>query len=64
VAICRGPMPGFTEGVQLDDHHRFIKDKPMLVCDNSGSMVKESRFGRYFNVFRSTLGHLIAPNAY
>lgn len=57
VAIYRGTMSGFAEGFPLDDHHLFIKDKPMLVCGNSGAMVKESRFGKYFTVLGETSLH-------
>jgi arsenite methyltransferase len=50
VAVYKGTMPGFPEAFPLDDHHLFIKDKPMLVCGNSGAMVEETRFGRHFTV--------------
>lgn len=50
VAIYKGTMPGFPEAFPLDDHHLFIKDKPMLVCGNSGAMVEETRYGRHFTV--------------
>ena len=50
VAVYKGTMPGFPDAFPLDDHHLFIKDKPMLVCGNSGAMVEETRFGRHFIV--------------
>jgi len=50
VAVYKGTMPGFPDAFPLDDHHLFIKDKPMLVCGNSGAMVEETRFGRHFVV--------------
>jgi ubiquinone/menaquinone biosynthesis C-methylase UbiE len=50
VAVYKGTMPGFPVAFPLDDHHLFIKDKPMLVCGNSGAMVEETRFGRHFTV--------------
>jgi arsenite methyltransferase len=50
VAVYKGTLPGFPEAFPLDDHHLFIKDKPMLVCGNSGAMVEETRFGRHFTV--------------
>lgn len=50
VAVYKGTMPGFPDAFPLDDHHLFIKDKPMLVCSNSGAMVDETRYGRHFTV--------------
>jgi len=50
VAVYKGTMPGFPDAFPLDDHHLFIKDKPMLVCSNSGTMVDETRYGRHFTV--------------
>ncbi|NMC74408.1 MAG: methyltransferase domain-containing protein, partial [Geobacteraceae bacterium] len=50
VAVYKGTMPGFPHAFPLDDHHLFIKDKPMLVCGNSCAMVQETRFGKHFAV--------------
>jgi SAM-dependent methyltransferase len=50
VAVYKGTMPGFPDAFPLDDHHLFVKDKPMLVCGNSGAMVEETRFGRHFTI--------------
>lgn len=50
VAVYKGTMPGFPHAFPLDDHHLFVTDKPMLVCGNSGSMVEDTRFGKYFTV--------------
>jgi len=50
VAVYKGTIPGFPDAFPLDDHHLFIKDKPMLVCGNSGAMVEATRFGRHFIV--------------
>jgi len=50
VAVYKGTMPGFPDAFPLDDHHLFIKDKPMLVCGNSGAMVEDTRFGKHFTI--------------
>jgi arsenite methyltransferase len=50
VAVYKGTMPGFPDAFPLDDHHLFIKDKPMLVCGNSGAMVEDTRFGKHFAI--------------
>lgn len=34
----------------LDDHHKFVADKPMLVCGNTAAMVQDTRFGKHFKV--------------
>eukprot|EP00239_Pterosperma_sp_CCMP1384_P001241 CAMPEP_0197847870 /NCGR_PEP_ID=MMETSP1438-20131217/7361_1 /TAXON_ID=1461541 /ORGANISM="Pterosperma sp., Strain CCMP1384" /LENGTH=444 /DNA_ID=CAMNT_0043459929 /DNA_START=188 /DNA_END=1523 /DNA_ORIENTATION=- len=41
VAVYKGTIPGSESAYQLDDHHRFVKGKPMLVCGNTGAMVGE-----------------------
>jgi hypothetical protein len=50
LGLFNGTIPGLPDAFPLDDHHLFIKDKPMLVCGNSGAMVEETRFGRHFIV--------------
>ena len=56
VAIYRGGVEGQRHAFQLDDHHLFEKDRPMLVCGNSAAMVQGTRYGRFFDVLgdRST----------
>lgn len=50
VAVYRGSMPGYAHAFDLDDHHRFVAGKPMLVCGNTASMLCETRFASHFNV--------------
>jgi len=50
VAVYLGTVPDFPHFFDLDDHHRFITGKPMLVCGNTAAMVRETRFGRHFRV--------------
>jgi SAM-dependent methyltransferase len=50
VAVYRGTIPGYTHAFELDDHHRFIAGKPMLVCGNTASMLTETRFAEHFRV--------------
>jgi radical SAM/Cys-rich protein len=56
VALYLGTIPGYPHALELDDHHLFIKGKPMLVCGNTASMLQETRFARHFRVIgeRST----------
>ncbi|MDO4290049.1 MAG: methyltransferase domain-containing protein [Eggerthellaceae bacterium] len=50
VATYKGGMLGSPHYFDLDDHHRFFKGEPMLVCGNSCAMVQNTRFGKYFDV--------------
>lgn len=49
-AVYNGGIPDATHAYDLDDHHRFEKNKPMLVCGNTGSMVGETWLGKYFTL--------------
>jgi len=50
VAYYDGSIPGYPHFFDLDDHHRFITGKPMLVCGNTASMVSNTRYGKAFKV--------------
>lgn len=50
VATYRGGICCSEDYYDLDDHHRFFKDQPMLVCGNSCSYVQDTRFGKYFDI--------------
>ena len=50
VAIYRGGLADCEHAFVLDDHHRFERDRPMLVCGNTAAMLQETRYGRWFEV--------------
>ncbi len=50
VATYLGTVPDAPVSFGLDDHHRFIAGKPMLVCGNTAAMVGETRFRHHFRV--------------
>jgi SAM-dependent methyltransferase len=50
VAIYNGGIQGNPHYFDLDDHHKFITNKPMLVCGNTASMVSNSRYNKVFKV--------------
>ncbi len=50
IAIYKGTIPGFPHFFELDDHHRFITGKPMLVCGNTAMMLQQTRFSEHFDV--------------
>ncbi len=49
-ATYLGTIPRHPHVWQLDDHHRLVTGKPMLVCGNTAAMLEETRFGRYFRI--------------
>jgi len=49
-ATYHGTITGHPHHFDLDDHHRFIAGKPMLVCGNTAAMVGETRFKAHFTV--------------
>ena len=50
MAVYLGTIPDHPHCFDLDDHHRFITGKPMLVCGNTAAMVRDTRFGAHFQV--------------
>ncbi len=57
VAIYKGTIQGFPHYFELDDHHRFITGKPMLVCGNTAMMLQETRFAEHFEVMGDRSQH-------
>jgi len=51
VAYYNGSIPGHPHYFDLDDHHRFLTGKPMLVCGNTASMLSNTRYRKAFKVF-------------
>jgi SAM-dependent methyltransferase len=49
-AVYIGTIPGFPHFFELDEHHRFVTGKTMLVCGNTASMLNETRFADHFIV--------------
>jgi len=50
VAYYDGSISGYPHYFDLDDHHRFVTGKPMLVCGNTASMLSNTRYGKAFKV--------------
>lgn len=50
MAVYLGTVPDHPHCFDLDDHHRFITGKPMLVCGNTAAMLRDTRFGKHFRV--------------
>jgi ubiquinone/menaquinone biosynthesis C-methylase UbiE len=49
-AAYHGTVNGHPHRFDLDDHHRFVTGKPLLVCGNTASMLQETRYSRHFTV--------------
>lgn len=56
IAIYNGNIEGHPHFFDLDDHHRFLTGKPLLVCGNTASMLSKTRYAASFKVIgdRST----------
>lgn len=50
IAIYRGTIPHQPHTFDLDDEHRFVTGKPLLVCGNTASMLSETRLAEHFEV--------------
>ena len=50
VAYYDGSISHHPHYFDLDDHHRFVTGKPMLVCGNTASMLANTRYGKAFTV--------------
>ena len=50
VAVYHGTIAEHLHSFDLDDHHRFMTGKPMLVCGNTAAMVSETRYASAFTV--------------
>ena len=57
VAIYDGSIPENLHSFDLDDHHRFYTNKPMLVCGNTASMLLNSRYGKAFKIIGDRSKH-------
>ncbi|GIL82518.1 hypothetical protein Vretifemale_11342 [Volvox reticuliferus] len=57
VALYKGTVPGCPHAYDLDDHHRFVTNKPMLVCGNTASMVGETWLKPHFTVIGDRAVH-------
>lgn len=57
VATYRGTMAGTPAAFVLDDHHRFVAHKPMLVCGNTADMLQGSRYAAHFQLHGDKTHH-------
>lgn len=67
VAIYRGTLKDHPHAFELDDHHRFERHRPMLVCGNTADMLSRSRYAPHFEILGDKTRHFglfdCAPDA-
>ncbi len=62
VARYKGTIPEWPHYFDLDDHHRLLTGKPMLVCGNTAAMIQETRYAPHFEVQGDRTTHYGAFN--
>lgn len=50
VATYRGTIPDCSHHFELDEQRHFLTGKPTLVCGNTASMLKDTRYREHFHV--------------
>ena len=50
-AIYKGTIPTKEHSYDLDNHHKLIKNKPMLVCGNTADMLSKTWLSKHFDVY-------------
>ena len=57
IAVYRKEIPEIGPLFRLDDHHLFELGRPERVCGNTAAMLRDTRFGQYFDVIGDTSVH-------
>jgi len=57
VAYYLGTLPEHPDEFILDDHHRFVTGKPLLVCGNTSDMLRATRYAGHFRVIGDKATH-------
>ena len=57
VAFYYGSISGYPHFFDLDENHRFITGKPMLICGNTASMISNTRYSKAFKVIGNRSVH-------
>ena len=57
VAFYKGTISESPHSFQLDDHHTFHKDRPLLICSNTAAMLMETRYRDHFRVEGNLKNH-------
>ncbi len=57
IAKYKGTIPESPHQFVLDNHHLFVKDKPLAVCSNTALMLTDTRLNVHFDVIGDTATH-------
>jgi len=57
MAVYKGTLPESPHQFILDNHHVFVKGKPLAICSNTAMMLTETRFYKHFNVIGDLSAH-------
>lgn len=58
VAYYLGSIPECPHRFELDDHHLFETNKPMLVCSNTADMIGATHYKKHFTIIGNKENHL------
>jgi SAM-dependent methyltransferase len=50
LATYHGTISDWAHHFDLDEHHRFLTGKPMLVCGNTAAMLSLTRYAKHFTI--------------
>lgn len=56
-AIYKGTIPTKEHYYDLDNHHKLITNKPMLVCGNTADMLSKTWLSKHFDVYGNKSVH-------
>ncbi len=56
-AVYHGTIPECPHAFDLDDHHHFITQKPMLLCGNTAAMLENTRLAPHFTIIGDRTQH-------
>jgi SAM-dependent methyltransferase len=57
MAVYLGTIPEFPHSFTLDDHHTFLKGKPMTICGNSADILEKTRYREHFKIIGDKANH-------
>ena len=56
-AVYHGTIAECPHAFDLDDHHHFITQKPMLLCGNTAAMLENTRLAPHFTIIGDRTQH-------
>ena len=50
IAVYKREIPHLGPLFKLDDHHMFELNRPERICGNTAAMLRDTRFGKHFDI--------------